>query len=403
MGNMSHYMLLPAMSCPARCQYCFGPNSTPAGSLGRMGAAVLEAAAGWMSADATRDGCNVTFHGGEPLSAGLEFFQASLPLLHKSCTGKQLELGLQSNLWLLTDAYCELFKAYQVGLGTSLDGPEEINDAQRGRGYFRKTMAGLSLARQHGLAVGVIATLTAQSGGCWREVLDFFAGKGLNVSLHAALAPLTVGGELRPPDWALSPEAFGDVLEAILTALASPTCDESLNRVRIEPIASACKSIRHGGGGSCTFSPCLGKFYAVVPDGSIYPCQRFAGVEAFRLGNVLDHGGQPKVENSAAWALLSRRQEQVEQDCAGCEFVSLCHGGCAYNALAAGGRSSTMGRRDPYCSAYQRLFGGLIERAMDEFFSPENLALVVGEPDARGSLLRHGPVLSMMRDAGRGS
>jgi uncharacterized protein len=401
MGNMSHYMLLPAMSCPASCTYCFGPNATSVGSFGRMGAAVLDAAAGWISADGALDGRSVTFHGGEPLNAGLGFYREALPLLSKLGEGTRLEIGLQSNLWLLNEAYCELFKAYQVGLGTSLDGPEEINDAQRGRGYFRKTMAGLSLARQHSLSVGVIATLTAQSGGRWHEVLDFFAGKGLNVSLHAALAPLTTGSE-KPLDWVLSPEAFGDVLEAILTVLASPNCDESLKRVRIEPIASACKSIQNGGGGSCTFSPCLGKFYAIVPDGSIYPCQRFAGVEAFRLGNVLEHDGLPKVENSPAWELLSRRQEQVEQDCAGCDFVSLCHGGCVYNALAAGARSSTVGRLDPHCSAYQRLFGGLIERAMDEFFSPENLALVVGEPDVSGSLLRHGPVLSMMRGTGRG-
>jgi len=50
-----------------------------------------------------------------------------------------------------------------VSLGTSLDGPEEINDAQRGAGYFARTMAGFERARAHGIDVGAICTFTAQS------------------------------------------------------------------------------------------------------------------------------------------------------------------------------------------------------------------------------------------------
>jgi len=35
-----------------------------------------------------------------------------------------------------------LFRKHGVSIGTSWDGTEAINDAQRGKGYFARTMAG---------------------------------------------------------------------------------------------------------------------------------------------------------------------------------------------------------------------------------------------------------------------
>jgi uncharacterized protein len=51
----------------------------------------------------------------------------------------------------LYDDFCKLFKEYSVSIGTSLDGPCEINDIQRSSGYFDKTMAGIERLRKIGL------------------------------------------------------------------------------------------------------------------------------------------------------------------------------------------------------------------------------------------------------------
>ena len=54
-------------------------------------------------------------------------------------------------------------KKHPLSIGTSLDGPESVNDAQRGQGYFQHTLAGIERARAHGLDVGCICTFTARS------------------------------------------------------------------------------------------------------------------------------------------------------------------------------------------------------------------------------------------------
>lgn len=81
---------------------------------------------------------------------------------------------MQSNLWLLGQRFCSLFRQHGVSLTTSLDGPAHIHDSQRGEGCFTRTFAGIESARRTGLEVSVICTFTRQSAPHWQEVFEFF-------------------------------------------------------------------------------------------------------------------------------------------------------------------------------------------------------------------------------------
>ena len=79
------------------------------------------------------DRIKIAFHGGEPLAAGHDFFRFFLGRLAETFSGRKMDIGLQSNLGLLDDGFCDLFEKHEVSIGTSLDGPENVNDGQRGR------------------------------------------------------------------------------------------------------------------------------------------------------------------------------------------------------------------------------------------------------------------------------
>jgi uncharacterized protein len=372
-------MLLPTLACPADCAYCFGPHSlSPV-----MGRAVVEAVAGWQAAESPGEALELTFHGGEPLAAGVDFYRWALPLLVNQLRQRRLHLGLQSNLWLLTDVLCDLFAEYGVSLGTSLDGPEAINDAQRGAGYFQHTLAGIRRAHSHGLEMSCICTFTAQSARQLDQIYDFFSGQGLSFSVHAALPGLAAADR----HWALAPEAYGELLEKLLECyLADPT------KLRIGTLDAISRGISAGCGGLCTFSSCLGRYLAVDPQGWVYACQRFAGLPEHHLGNVLDQPGQENFSRSPAWQRLQARQQRVAEECAGCLHFKYCRGGCPYNSLAAG---VPLGR-DPYCPAYQHIFNTVIERAVGEVFSEENMQAVLAQAGGKSGLLRQGALLQIM-------
>ncbi len=349
--------------------------------------ATLERTAAWLEGQPSNEALEVTFHGGEPLLAGADFYAAALPLLQKAWPGKDVRFSVQSNLWRLDEPLLDLFARYPLALGTSLDGPEALNDAQRGKGYFRRTMRAIEAARARGVPVGCIATFTAQTAPRWREVVEFFLSEGLSFSIHAALPVLG-----RPPGqpWELSPDDYGRLMVDLLDFYL-----DNLKRVRIDTLDALIRSVAAGKGGICTFGDCLGAYLAVGPDGSIYPCQRFCGDQRFRLGSVA--GSPAALRRSAVWDGFARRQGQIDSECAGCEFLDICRGGCPYNVLARSGTGGFDGSlRDPYCPAYRRIFRAITDRAAAEVFSPANLAEVVERPDAKHSLLRKGRILELM-------
>jgi uncharacterized protein len=372
-------MLVPSLACQASCAYCFGPNQGPT-----MPLSVFDATVDWLGRiSPPGTSVEVTFHGGEPLLAGAAWYERNLAVL-RARFGPDLKVGIQSNLWLLDDEYCALFGQYGVSIGTSLDGPAAINDAQRGEGYFARTMAGIDAARRHGLPVGLICTFTARSAPHYREVFEFFADQQLAFSIHGA-----VWGLGNPPrsELHLPPADAGQLFVALFDHYV-----DHMTRVRIPFFDAVLRGLSARGGALCTFDDCLGRHLAVTPSGEIYPCSRFVHHAEWTLGSVLDQPDLETLARSPAWQRLDQRRRVVLEDCAGCPHFPHCQGGCAYQAAARGA-----GRRDPYCPAYRRLFDRVADRALDEVFSPRNLAVVVRDGPGRQGLLRKGKLLSIMR------
>jgi uncharacterized protein len=256
-------------------------------------------------------------------------------------------------------------------------------------------MAGIERARAHGLNVGCICTFTARTAPRAQQIFDFFLREGLNFTVHPAVPWLRYPG---PNGWSLSPEAHGQMLIDMLDRYL-----ENLDRIRVSTLDSMCQSVSAGHGGICTFGDCLGGYLAVAPEGEIYPCQRFAEMPEFRLGNVHDCPSAEGLAASQVWRMFQARQEHIAEDCKGCAQLDICRGGCPYNALVANGKDLSgfgkpSGLRDPGCPAYQRVFSYITNRAMQEVFSEENLCEVVRRADPRKGLLRRGKLLSIMRN-----
>jgi uncharacterized protein len=75
-------------------------------------------------------------------------------------------------------ALCDFFKAYNIRVGVSLDGPEHIHNARRvdrkGRGSFQRAMRGVRLLRDNGIDFGMIAVITKDSAQYPDELWRFF-------------------------------------------------------------------------------------------------------------------------------------------------------------------------------------------------------------------------------------
>jgi uncharacterized protein len=378
---LDHLMLLPTLSCPAACAYCFGPRADG----GVMRIATVERIVAWQSNSEGR--LSLTFHGGEPLAAGVGFYRQALPLLQRGLAARQPRFSMQSNLWLLDAEIADLLSEYGVSLGTSLDGPEDINDAQRGQGYFQRAMQGIALARRQGLDVGCICTVTPRSLPRLPEIFDFFIREDLNFSLHASL-PALCGDQ--DSVWPLSAVQHGEMLTAALTLYL-----KHLDRTRVATLDSMCRSLSAGQGGICTFTDCLGRYPAVGPNGNVFTCQRFAALAQYAVANVADASSLAHMHEAPFWRTLEIRQARVKEECGDCAYFAACRGGCPYSALTRGQGSFDASMRDPHCEAFRQFFRAATDRALEEAFATENMNEVVNDP--AGGLLRRGRLSSVMR------
>ncbi len=375
-----HLMLIPSMSCQATCSYCFGPHR---GTM--MSHALFDDTLDWLEST-TPDGqkINLTFHGGEPLLVGLDWYRRNLARLHERF-GRRLNLHLQSNLWLLDQAYRDLFKEYQVSLGTSLDGPAHLNDPQRGIGYFARTMNGIETARRDGFNVGVICTFTRLSAPHYQEIFDFFAKEYLPFSVHAVLSA--------HDNLSLSPNEHADLLINLFDYYLA-----NITHMRIPTFDAMARAISSGQSGLCTFSDCLGGYLTVASDGGIYSCNRLAQPNddhlAWRLADVRTMPSLDSLAQTLGWQKLRQRELTVQQDCGDCTHFSYCKGGCPYNVLA---HQKINDQRDPHCAAYKRFFDHLNQRALAEVFSKENLNAVVNKGIVEHGLLQKGQLLQLIR------
>lgn len=125
----------------------------------------------------------VVLHGGEPLLIGSRRLEKLLFSL-RSVLPQQHCISIQTNGILITDNILDICSRFRVSLSVSLDGPEEINDANRighhGEGTYRRILEGIEKLRNHAdsafLFAGLLAVIDPNSNP--KEIYNFFKGVG---------------------------------------------------------------------------------------------------------------------------------------------------------------------------------------------------------------------------------
>ncbi|MDW5550833.1 TIGR04083 family peptide-modifying radical SAM enzyme [Methanosarcina sp.] len=353
-----HVMLIPTLGCPANCSYCWSSEEkSPIMSI-----ETIKEVVEWLKTF-RGDSVTFTFHGGEPLLAGAEFYREALPLLVEGLSPRRIAFAIQTNLWKMTPEIAEIFAEYGVPIGSSLDGPKELNDLQRGKGYYDKTMRGYEIAREHGLNVRFITTFTSHSVKQKEEIFNFYLEKGLTLKLHPCLPSLK---DDNPERWTLAPEEYGELLIYLLDKYL-----ENLGRIEVMNIDHLCKCVFTGHGTVCTYVDCMGDTFAVGPDGDIYPCYRFIGMPEYVMGNVYDRPSMADLAQSEAWKKMHKFKEYVDIACSKCAHIKYCRGGCPYNAIVP--TSGEIEGVDPHCLAYKMIFDEINKRVNEEMFGGSDM------------------------------
>jgi len=375
-----HFMPILSSGCQASCKYCFGPNK--GNTIREKDIDRLIDFIKYTVNSTGQKKVNITFHGGEPLLAQFSIWEKIFTKFEKEFSEHKLIFSLQSNLWNLSPELCTLFKKYNVSIGTSLDGPKEINDVQRGKGYFDKTFEKINLASSYELKPGVISTFTSLNVKDPIKIFNFFLQNRLYFSIHPCVDSMN---KMSNP-LTLKPEDLGELLCGMMDLYVP-----NRHFIQVSTLDQMILSFIDLEGKACTFRDCLGMFLSICPDGNIYSCQRFVGHNEFALGNIHDKPTLKDLMSSPVARMIERRQKKVRIRCADCKFYLFCKGGCLYNAWMA---NSDI---DPYCSAYKRLFSKISNDLLNEISQIDNVNELVSRPNRflPNPLLRKGSLIDL--------
>lgn len=340
----------PTERCNLNCTYCYIPEGMRRGGEHMDKAAVLDALErlhGYFRGHMPPERLpQVIFHGAEPLLnreaifAGIDAFS------------DRFRFGVQTNATLLDDDAIAFLTGHGVGIGLSLDGPAPaIADRTRrrwnGQGVFDHVVRAID--RLDGYpGFNVICTMTTENLPHLTDMVEFFHARRVPACmLNLTRCTLPGARTVRGDD--------DDVAKAYLAAIER-THDLYLKTGRklvvanfanilIAILAPTARRLM------CDISPCGGgrSFFALAPNGDLFPCSEFIGLPTFNGGNLFRQSLDEVLE-SPAFRLVTERKVEDVPGCAECPIRHFCGSPCPAEAHEMNGG---MDRKGAFCRFYE--------------------------------------------------
>ncbi|MCX5855672.1 MAG: peptide-modifying radical SAM enzyme CbpB [Deltaproteobacteria bacterium] len=286
-------------------------------------------------------------------------FHGAEPLLNRDAVFTGIEeykndflFGIQTNATLLDDAAVEFLTSHHVSIGLSLDAPTaKIADRTRknwdGQGAFKQVTS--AMRRLNGYeGWSIICTITSANLRHLTGLVDFFHEQEVPTCLMNILrCTLSPSRSLKPGDT----EAAKYFLSALdrtyelyqQTGRRLPV--GNFANILLAIIAPAARRLM------CDISPCGGGrcFFALAPNGDMFPCSEFIGLDRFRAGNLFTDDISAVHESEPFRLVTGRKVENIEP-CRRCAIRHFCGSPCPAEAYEMNG---DMNKTGAFCEFYE--------------------------------------------------
>jgi len=316
--------------CNIGCEYCFYLSREqlfPRGEPFRMTDATV-----WehiRSVIGASRGPKVDFawQGGEPTLMGLDFFRQAVAIQRELLpAGWTATNGLQTNGTLLTDAWCEFFKAEHFLVGLSMDGPAHLHDRYRvdkhGEPTYAQVLRGLRLMQAHGVEHNILCVVNSANAAHPLEVYRFFQELGVTWLQFIPLVE-RLGEGAAVSDRSVGAAAFGSFLSTIFDEWVRADVGQ-----RFVQIFEECLSVWVGRGASlCIFQETCGRALVLEHNGDLYACDHFVEPR-YNLGNVHFVSLAEILESPDLKQFGLDKRTTLPRYCRECSVRFMCNGAC---------------------------------------------------------------------------
>jgi len=322
-----------AHDCNLKCSYCFAEEGEYKGHRSLMSVEVGRQSIDFILKNSgNRRNLEVDFFGGEPLM-NFEVVKAIVEYGREKEKeyNKNIRFTLTTNGLLLDEDKLEYINKTMDNVVLSIDGRKEINDKMR-KCYNGKSSYDIIVPKFQRLVESRKGANYYVRGTFTRENLDFsedvnhLADLGFKqISIEPVVAEPKHSYALREEDIKQICDEY-EKLAVDMLRYNKEGRDFNFFHFMIDLSGGPCAAKRLVGCGAGT------EYLAVTPEGELYPCHQFVGMDEFNMGTVVSG-----VTNTEKYKEFEQSNIYAKDDCAVCWGRFYCSGGCAANAYSNNG------------------------------------------------------------------
>lgn len=320
-----------AHSCNFACSYCFAKKGSYGGSDSIMSVEVARKAIDYLHDNSPeRETLEVDFFGGEPFLA-FETVKNTIEYAKSRYNDKKWRFTITTNGSLLTEETEQFLYDNDVSIVLSLDGDKSVNDKYRvlknGKGTFDLLFDKIRKVTEHRKESGgyyVRGTYTHTTLDISKTVMDLHNFGFKYISLEPVVTKeSSIGVEAN--DLQKLRKEYEKLAEEYVASQRKSSWTFFHFNVDLE--AGPCIQKRINGCGAGV------EYLAVSPNGDIYPCHQFDGIEETKLGDI--YSGITNKELQEKFRKANYLFNKPE--CANCWARFYCSGGCLANNYTQNG------------------------------------------------------------------
>jgi uncharacterized protein len=274
---------------------------------------------------------NFSWHGGEPLLAGIDFYKKVLGFQSAhNPAGKKILNGIQTNGTLLDDKWCTFLSQTGFLVGISIDGTEELHNKFRrtkdDTTTWHKVIRGFRLLKKHGIIPEILCMVNAENVKHPEKIYDFYKKLGAKyITFLPLIEPDTdsVTGVSRN---SVPSEEFG----YFLCEVFDKWVENDIGGIKIQILEEAARTAFDQEHTLCIFRVNCGGVPVVEHNGDFYSCDHYVNKDNF-LGNIMDCSLTSLLESERQVLFGKTKSITLPRYCIECEVRPMCNGECPKN------------------------------------------------------------------------
>ena len=305
-----------------------------------------------------------TWQGGEPTTAGLDFFKRAIEYQKKFAGDKQITNSLQTNGVLLNDEWCAFLKEHNFLVGLSIDGPEELHDhyrvSQGGKPTFKRVVKAIECMKKHGVEFNTLTVVNnvnvehplkvynflKEIGSTYTQFIPVIEQMEVGVDNPMLIFPKSQSEKKLMP-FSVDPEKFGDFMVTIFNEWVR----KDVGKIYVQMFDNALATWVGQPANLCIFREECGSALVVERNGDIYSCDHYVYPE-YKLGNIADKNVH-KVATQKAQIKFGKDKSNVGEICEKCEYRFACNGGCPKHRIHPNSDGTS---QNHLCPGYKKVF-----------------------------------------------